>query len=132
MHRQSCAHRTLKVESLSVRRLTQPCGVEIVTRMNNDPAGGKGRHPWCGIALGLITTLAITAFAAASSVKRFDSTVTLSGSDPFHGRVTSDKHGCEVQRKVKVFNVRPGPDGLFGTDTTNNHGRWSLPATPTG
>ena len=84
------------------------------------------------MALALIVILAITALAAASTVKRFDSKVTLSGSDPFHGRVISEKHACEVQRKVKVFNVRPGPDGLFGTDKTNNHGRWSIPATPSG
>jgi len=84
------------------------------------------------MALALIAILVITGFAAAGTVKRFDSKVTLSGSDPFHGRVTSDKHACEVQRKVKVFNVRPGPDGLFRTDNTNSHGRWSIPATPTG
>ena len=100
--------------------------------MKKDPAGLEGRHLWRGMALALIAILAITAFAAASTVKRFDSKVTLSASDPFHGRVTSDKHACEVQRKVKVFNVRPGPDGLFGTDKTNSHGRWSIPATPTG
>jgi hypothetical protein len=100
--------------------------------MKRDPAGLKGRRLWRGVALALIAILAITAFAAASTVKRFDSKVTLSASDPFHGRVTSEKHACEVQRKVKVFNVRPGPDGLFGTDTTNNHGRWSIPATPRG
>jgi hypothetical protein len=100
--------------------------------MKKDPAGLEGRHLWGGVALALIAILAITALAAASTVKRFDSKVTLSASDPFHGRVTSDKHACEVQRKVKVFNVRPGPDGLFGTDSTNNHGRWSIPATPNG
>ena len=84
------------------------------------------------MALAVIATLAITAVAAATTVKRFDSKVTLSASNPFHGRVTSDKHACEVQRKVKVFNVRPGPDGVFGTDKTNNHGSWSIPATPNG
>ncbi len=73
------------------------------------------------MALALIAVLAITAFAAASTVKRFDSKVTLAASDPCprQGRPPASTL-CEVQRKVKVFNVRAGPDGLSEPTKTNN------------
>ena len=80
--------------------------------------------------------VAIGALAAASALgtttKRIDSKVTLSANNAFHGRVISPNHACEVQRKVKVFNKKPGPDDLFDKTTTNGHGKWSIPASPNG
>lgn len=86
------------------------------------------------LILGVAIAVAATAATAAlgTTVKRFDSKVTLSSKNPFHGRVISEKHACEVQRKVKVFNKKPGPDGLFGKTTTNGQGKWSIPAMPNG
>jgi len=81
-------------------------------------------------AAAAIAALIATA-AIGTTVKRFDSRVTLSASNPFHGRVISSKHACEVNRTVKVFRARN--DGLFGKTTTNGQGKWSIPATtPTG
>lgn len=80
----------------------------------------------------MATCALIASAALATTVKRFDSRVTLSANNPFHGRVISDKHACEVNRTVKVFNKRPGPDGLFGKTTTDGDGKWSIPATPNG
>jgi len=78
----------------------------------------------------LAVAVAIAALAASpaigGSVKRFDSTVTLSANNPFHGHVSSSKHACEVQRTVKVFNKKAGPDGLFGKTTTDGDGKWSM------
>jgi hypothetical protein len=34
-----------------------------------------------------------------------------------------------MQRRVKVYKDKPGPDVLKGKATSNNRGRWSLPAT---
>jgi hypothetical protein len=84
--------------------------------------------------LGLTAALAaLTAGTVlATTTKRFDSKVTLSTTNPFHGRVISEKHACEIDRTVKVFNKKPGPDGLFGSTKTDNQGKWSMPATPTG
>ena len=36
------------------------------------------------------------------------------------------------QRIVKVFNKKPGKDGLFGSTKSNNTGSWSIPAVPNG
>jgi len=84
--------------------------------------------------LGLTAALAaLTAgVALARSTQHIDSEVTLAASNPFHGVVISYKHACEVNRKVKVFNKKPGPDGLFGSTRTDNKGNWSIPATPNG
>lgn len=84
------------------------------------------------LAAALATAALIATAAFGATVKRFDSRVTLSAKNPFHGRVISSKHACEVQRTVKVFNKKPGPDGLFGKTTTNGQGKWSIPATPNG
>lgn len=91
-------------------------------------------RPRFTLILGLALAAAALAATAAlgSTVKRFDSRVTLSAKNPFHGRVLSPKHACEIQRKVKVFNKRPGPDGLYGKTTTNGQGKWSIPAMPNG
>jgi hypothetical protein len=83
------------------------------------------------VAIAAAAALAVTAVAFGAT-KRFDSTVTLAKSDPFHGRVISDKHACEVDRHVKIYNQKPGPDGLFGRTKTNNQGEWSKPAMPNG
>lgn len=84
------------------------------------------------LSVAAVAALTFTALAAAGNVERFDSTVRLSASNPFHGRVLSTRHACEVGRTVKVFNKRPGPDGVFGTTTTNGRGKWSIPANPNG
>jgi hypothetical protein len=83
-----------------------------------------------GVALAVVALAATAALGRA--VKRFDSSVSLAQSNPFHGHVSSPRHACEVQRTVKVFNEKPGPDGLFGKTTTGNDGKWSIPATPNG
>lgn len=93
-------------------------------------------HPRSRFLIILGVTLAVVALAATAAlgraVKRFDSTVTLSKTNPFHGHVSSSKHACEVLRTVKVFNEKPGPDGLFGKTKTDNDGKWAIPATPNG
>lgn len=84
----------------------------------------------------LVLAIASAALAAApalgGNVRRFDSTVTLAATNPFHGHVSSPKHACEVQRTVKVFDKAPGPDSFFGKTKTDGDGKWSIPATPNG
>ncbi len=84
------------------------------------------------LAAALAAAALVASAAQGTTVKRFDSRVTLAATNPFHGRVVSAKHACEANRTVKVFNKKPGPDGLFGKTTTNGKGRWSIPATPNG
>jgi hypothetical protein len=91
----------------------------------------KSRIPLLLGAVTVITALGAT-MALGTTTKRFDSTVTLSANNPFHGSVVSKKHACETDRTVKIFNKKPGPDGLFGTTKTNNKGEWSKPAMPSG
>jgi hypothetical protein len=74
----------------------------------------------------------VATVALGTTTKRFDSKVTLAKSDPFHGRVVSDKHACEVKRTVKILVSQPGPDDLYGRTKTDKQGNWSKPATPNG
>lgn len=45
----------------------------------------------------------------------------------FVGKVFSGRYTCWVDRTVRVFKVRPGPDRLIGVDTTNLSGGWRIP-----
>lgn len=78
------------------------------------------------LGLGVATAALAASPAMGGNIKRFDSTVTLSANNPFHGHVSSPKHACEVQRTVKVFNKKAGPDGLFGKTKTDGDGKWSI------
>jgi hypothetical protein len=93
-------------------------------------------HSKSRISLALGIAAAIAALTAASAVggnvKRFDSKVTLAKTNPFSGRVISDKHACEVKRTVKILVSNPGPDDLYGRTKTDKQGHWSKPATPNG
>jgi hypothetical protein len=91
----------------------------------------KFRFPLILVAAAAVLAMAAAAVFATTR-KVFDSTVTMSGNNPFHGRVISGKHACEVGRTVKILNKKPGPDGLFGKTTTDNQGKWSKPAMPNG
>jgi hypothetical protein len=44
--------------------------------------------------------------------------VTVAKNNPFHGKVTSPKHACEVKRTVKIIVDQPGGDDLFGRTKT--------------
>jgi len=91
----------------------------------------KNRIPAAIAAVGAVAAL-MASGALAGNVKTFDSSVTLSQNNPFHGHVVSEKHACSVHRIVKVFNKKPGKDGLFGTTKSNRTGSWSIPAMPNG
>ena len=91
----------------------------------------KFRIPLILAAAGALAML-IASGAIAGNVKTFNSSVTLSQNNPFHGKVVSQKHACSVDRLVKVFNKKPGKDGLFGKTHSKGDGSWSIPATPTG
>jgi hypothetical protein len=88
------------------------------------------------ILLVLAAAAAVAALTAAAAIggntKAFDSRVTLSPNNPFHGHVTSEKHACVAHRVVKVFNARAGANGLYGKTETDRDGDWSLSATPNG
>jgi hypothetical protein len=62
---------------------------------------------------------------------KIDSKVTLPPQprSPFHGRVKSSEHACEVHRLVKVFRRRPGRDWFVDGDVkdrTNQRGKWRV------
>ncbi len=46
------------------------------------------------------------------------------GAYEWHGRARSDKHGCEVGRKVVLFNETVA--GPLGNDLTNSLGQWRI------
>jgi hypothetical protein len=91
----------------------------------------KLRTPLVALAAAAATML-IASGALATNVKTIDSSVTLSQNNPFHGHVVSEKHACSVHRIVKVFNKKPGRDGLFDKTKSSRTGAWSIPATPSG
>ncbi|HMC06091.1 MAG TPA: hypothetical protein VKG89_01725 [Solirubrobacterales bacterium] len=80
----------------------------------------------------LVAALAVVAVPAlATQTVKIDSKVTMSSQAPaFHGKVKSDNHACETQRKVKLFRQKSGPDKLLGTDKTNHLGRWKIVVDP--
>jgi hypothetical protein len=60
------------------------------------------------------------AFSVANQV-----TMSYSNGD-FHGEVVSQRNSCKVNRVVKLFKVKDGPDDLIATDTTNNNGNFRI------
>ena len=46
--------------------------------------------------------------------------------DFFSGQVRSRRNGCEPDRRVGVFRVRPGKDTLLGVTETGANGTWLL------
>lgn len=86
------------------------------------------------LVAGALATLVLAAPAwssestTATATTKIASRVTLAQSSPFHGKVLSKKAACERNRTVKVYRVDPGPDGLYGTTTSNADGEWSIPA----
>lgn len=83
------------------------------------------------IVIALVAALSVAAWTsggAAADRIEVASRATLAQSAPFHGEVLSRKTACERNRTVKVYRVDPGPDGLYGTTTSNAQGRWAIPA----
>ncbi len=75
-----------------------------------------------------LSVAAWTSSAAAADRVEVASRVTLAQTVPFHGKVLSKKAACERNRTVEVYRVDPGSDGLFGSTTSDDQGRWSVPA----
>ena len=75
----------------------------------------------------MLTALASSAALAASRIE-VGSRVTLSTSDPFHGKVLSRRDACERNRTVAVYVVTPSGDNLYDTTRSNADGAWSIPA----
>jgi len=86
--------------------------------------------PALAVAAAIAALTAATALAGNTT--RFDSKVTLSRNDPFHGEVKSQKHACVAHRTVKVFNAQAAPNGLFDKTKTDSDGDWSIDAMPNG
>jgi hypothetical protein len=70
------------------------------------------------IALGLLP--------ASAWATTYPTQVTIKGPNgDFSGKVKSDSHDCEKNRKVKVLKVVTGKDAKVGSDTTDSNGSWS-------
>lgn len=78
--------------------------------------------------LALLVAAVASSVALAAGRVEVGSRVTLASSDPFHGKVLSQRSVCESNRTVAVYLVRPGADGLFGTVRSNALGGWAIPA----
>ena len=48
----------------------------------------------------------------------------------FHGYARSDRHACEIDRRVRVFRRDYGADTLIGRDRTNDDGRYFVNGEP--
>ena len=78
------------------------------------------------LATAIVGVLAVASGIAGAHSVRFDDRVTIRTNPAFHGRVVSQKPGCERQRRVQVFREETGPDGLFASTRTDNSGRWEM------
>lgn len=82
------------------------------------------------LATGL-SLLTVGAGIAAAHTVRADSEVTIRYSDAkerFQGRVSSERPGCERNRRVVVFRDTPGQDVRIGSDRTGDNGFWAVAA----
>lgn len=84
-----------------------------------------------GRAIGVVAGVMVAAIAAtpASAGLSEKSTVTLAvGNYPtFHGKVSSPDRFCHQDRKVTLYAFNAsGERYFFGTDRTNDRGKWEL------
>ena len=86
------------------------------------------RRPAVLAIVAMLLVVAWTSSATATQRLLITSRVTLSQSDPFHGKVLSKRAACERNRTVKVYEVKPGPDGLYDATKSNAQGEWSIAA----
>jgi hypothetical protein len=83
-----------------------------------------------GLALGVVLSAALLIAATALGADiRVASTVTLAKPNPFHGHVSARRHLCEVNRLVRVIQIKGGHNQVLGSTHTNRQGKWSIPAT---
>jgi hypothetical protein len=80
-------------------------------------------------ALAAAAILEVGGGLATAHTQKYGTTVTINFqagtyADKFFGRVKSHNAACKKKRKVKVFRKKPGPDAVFGTDTTNKKGKY--------
>lgn len=77
----------------------------------------------CALSLGIVG-------AAAGHTASIESRVTFDSLSPARakGTVESKRARCEPKRRVEVFLEAPGPDRSFGTDRTDERGRWTVDA----
>ena len=72
-------------------------------------------------------SLAIVAGAPAAATEPTDVTLKTDGLGFYHGRVISDAPEC-LERKVGLYAVQPGRDGLLDFDRSNAKGKWGFGA----
>ena len=86
-----------------------------------------GRGAKLGAAVVVVAaTGVLAALALAAHTVRIDSKVTITKTAPvFAGKVKSQNPGCRDNRTVKLHVVEQDND-VFGTDTTNRHGKWRI------
>jgi len=83
------------------------------------------------LAVAVLAVAALAAIPALGAVVRIGSHVTISSKAPaFHGRAVSERHACEVHRRVKLYRQRQGDDKLLGADRTNQNARWKIVVDP--
>lgn len=77
----------------------------------------------------LVVALATVLLPAAPAVGASYSTeIIVSLKTPaFHGKLKSNRNSCAINRTVKLFRERSGPDKLLGTDKSNAKAKWSIP-----
>jgi hypothetical protein len=76
----------------------------------------------------VLAAITVCAAAPAAPAARFEPTgVTLktNGFGSYHGRVLSDAPQCR-RRKVGLYAVRPGRDGLLDFESSNAKGKWGF------
>ncbi|MGH2961601.1 MAG: hypothetical protein ACRDSN_10750 [Pseudonocardiaceae bacterium] len=75
----------------------------------------------------LVAVLTLGTATAHAQVEKYDSRATIGIAVPlYHGKVKADVDRCVRNRRVRLFERRPGPDGSVGGDRTNRRGRWKV------
>ncbi len=82
----------------------------------------------CRRALFVLAIAALAALLPVASASAATTKVVISLKFPaFHGTLQSSKHACVKHRTVKLYRVKPGPDKVLKTDTSEDNGSWSTP-----
>ncbi len=76
--------------------------------------------------LALLVAALTSSVALAAGRVEVGSRVTIERDYAFHGGVFSQRDACERNRTVAVYQVRPGPDGLYDTSRSTAEGRWEV------
>jgi hypothetical protein len=81
----------------------------------------------CSILLALALLVALLPAGSAAAASHSTKVIISLKTPAFHGKLKSSEGACAIDRTVKLFRKKTGPDQLLGTDKSNAKAKWSIP-----